>query len=36
VSDGDGEALVHMPGLAGEIDTAVAEAVKGLRGCGYS
>ena len=25
-----------MPGLAEEIDTAIAEAVKGLRGCGYS
>ena len=25
-----------MLGLAGEIDTAIAEAVKGLRGCGYS
>ena len=36
VSDGDVEALAHMPGLAEEIDTAVAEAVKGLRGCGYS
>ena len=36
MSDGDVEALAHMLGLAGEIDTAVAEAVKGLRGCGYS
>ena len=25
-----------MLGLAEEIDTAVAEAVKGLRACGYS
>jgi hypothetical protein len=25
-----------MLGLAGEIDTAIAEAVKGLRACGYS
>ncbi len=25
-----------MLGLAEEIDTAIAEAVKGLRGCGYS
>jgi hypothetical protein len=36
VSDGDVEALAHMLGLAGEIDTTIAEAVKGLRGCGYS
>ncbi len=34
--DGDVEALALMPGLAEEIDTAIAEAVKGLRGCGYS
>ena len=32
----DGEALAHMLGLAGEIDTAVDEGVKGLRGCAYS
>jgi len=25
-----------MANLADEIDTAIAEAVKGLRGCGYS
>jgi len=25
-----------MLGLAGEIDTAISEAVKGLRACGYS
>ena len=33
---GGGEALALMLGLAEEIDTAIAEAVKGLRGCGYS
>jgi hypothetical protein len=36
VGDGDVEALVLMTNLADEIDTAIAEAVKGLRGCGYS
>ena len=36
VGDGDVEALVLMLGLAEEIDTAIAEAVKGLRACGYS
>jgi hypothetical protein len=36
VGDGDVEALVLMLGLADEIDTAIAEAVKGLRDCGYS
>ena len=36
VGDGDVEALALMLGLAEEIDTAVAEAVKGLRACGYS
>ncbi len=36
VSDGDIEALTAMTGLAAELDTAVAEAVKGLRGFGYS
>ena len=25
-----------MTGLADELDAAIAEAVKGLRGCGYS
>ena len=35
VGDGDVEALVLMANLADEIDTAIAEAVKGLRGCGY-
>ena len=36
VGDGDVEALALMPGLAEEIDTALAEAVKGLRAHGYS
>jgi len=36
VSGGDFRALARMLGLAGEIDTAIAKAVKGLRGCGYS
>jgi hypothetical protein len=36
VGDGDVEALALMLGLAEEIDTAIAEAVKGLRTCGYS
>ena len=36
VGDGDVEALALMTGLAEEIDTAIAEAVKGLRTCGYS
>jgi hypothetical protein len=36
VSDGDVEALALMIGLAEEIDSAMAEAVKGLRACGYS
>jgi hypothetical protein len=36
VGDGDVEALALMLGLAEEIDIAIAEAVKGLRGCGYS
>jgi hypothetical protein len=36
VGDGDVEALALMLGLAEEIDTAIAEAVKGLRGYGYS
>jgi hypothetical protein len=38
VGDGDGdvEALGLMLGLAEEIDTAIAEAVKGLRAHGYS
>jgi len=36
VGDGDVEALAVMLGLAEEIDTAIAEAIKGLRACGYS
>lgn len=36
VGDGDVEALALMLGVAEEIDTAIAEAVTGLRGCGYS
>ena len=36
VGEGDVEALALMLGLADELDTAIAEAVKGLRGCGYS
>jgi predicted DNA-binding protein (UPF0278 family) len=36
VGDGDVEALALMLGLAEEIDAAIAEAVKGLRACGYS
>jgi hypothetical protein len=36
VGDGDVEALTLMVGLADELDTAIAEAVKGLRTCGYS
>jgi biotin operon repressor len=36
VGDGDVEVLALMLDLAEEIDTAIAEAVKGLRACGYS
>jgi len=36
VADGDVEALILMTGLADELDAAIAEAVKGLRRCGYS
>jgi hypothetical protein len=36
VADGDVEALIAMTSLADELDVAIAEAVKGLRGCGYS
>ena len=36
VGDGDVEALGLLVGLAGEIDAAMAEAVKGLRAHGYS
>ena len=36
VAGGDVEALILMFGLAAEIDTAITEAVKGLRTFGYS
>jgi hypothetical protein len=36
VGDGGMEALILMVGLADEIDTAIAGAVKGLRAHGYS
>ena len=36
VADGDVEALALMLGLSAEIDTAIAQAVQGLRGSGYS
>ena len=36
VADGDIEALSLMTGLANELDEAIAQAVKGLRGQGYS
>ena len=36
VADGDVEALTLMLGLSAEIDTAITEAVKGLRAFGYS
>ena len=36
VADGDIEALTLMFGLAAEIDTAITQAVKGLRTFGYS
>jgi len=36
VGDGDVEALALMLGLAEDIDTAIADAVNGLRACGYS
>jgi hypothetical protein len=36
VGDGDVEALTLMLDLAEEIDTAIAEAVKGLRTYGFS
>ena len=35
-TDGDVEALILMTSLADELDAAIAEAVKGLGGCGYS
>jgi hypothetical protein len=36
VADGDVEALIAMIGLAQDIDTAIGQAVTGLRACGYS
>ena len=36
VADGDVEALTLMLGLSAEIDTAITQAVTGLRGSGYS
>ena len=36
VADGDVEALTLMLGLSAEIDDAIAQAVQGLRGFGYS
>jgi hypothetical protein len=36
VADGDVEALILMTGLADEIDTAISQAVTGLRASGYS
>jgi hypothetical protein len=36
VADGDVEALALMLGLSAEIDTAISQAVTGLRGFGYS
>jgi hypothetical protein len=36
VGDGDVEALVHLVGLAEEINAAMAESVKGVRAHGYS
>ena len=36
VADGDVEALTLMLGLSADVDTAIAQAVQGLRGSGYS
>ena len=36
VADGDVEALTLMLGLSADIDTAIGQAVTGLRQCGYS
>jgi hypothetical protein len=36
VADGDVEALTAMLGLAADIDTAIGQAVTGLRAFGYS
>jgi hypothetical protein len=36
VATGDIDALTHMTGLAAEIDTAIGQAITGLRSSGYS
>ena len=36
IADGDVEALTLMLGLSAELDTAIAQAVTGLRAYGYS
>ena len=36
IADGDVEALTLMTDLADEIDTAISQAVQGLRAFGYS
>ncbi|MGH3402111.1 MAG: hypothetical protein ACRDRJ_06270 [Streptosporangiaceae bacterium] len=36
VASGDVEALALMLGLSAELDTAIGQAVQGLRGFGYS
>ena len=36
VATGDVEALITMTGLAADLDTAIGQAVQGLRGFGYS
>jgi hypothetical protein len=36
VADGDVEALIAMTGLSAETDTAISQAVTGLRARGYS
>ena len=36
VATGDVEALTDLVGLAQQLDTAILQAVSGLRACGYS
>jgi hypothetical protein len=36
VATGDVEALTDLVGLATQLDTAILQAVSGLRACGYS
>ena len=36
VAQGDIEALIHMTGLAAEVETSIRQAVIGLRDFGYS